>query len=113
LGPELKKLGREVRIPANDVKRTSSATSAADAEAIREAARPIHAFVQVKSPEQQGQSIQHRTRDPANQLINALRAHLAEFRNVAAKGDLRTVGAIASGNSGAISPISWGSSNIG
>jgi transposase len=47
--------------------------------------------VQVKSAEQQGQLMQHRTRDlmmrQRTQLINALRAHLAEIGIVAAKGD--------------------------
>ena len=48
-------------------------------------------FVQVKSAEQQGQLMQHRTRDlvmrQRTQVINALRAHLAELGIVAAKGD--------------------------
>ena len=48
-------------------------------------------FVRIKSPEQQGQLMQHRTRDllmrQRTQLINALRAHLAELGIVAAKGD--------------------------
>jgi transposase len=48
-------------------------------------------FVQVKSAEQQGQLMQHRTRDllmrQRTQSINALRAHLAELGIVAAKGD--------------------------
>jgi transposase len=62
---------------------------AADAEAICEAVRrPTMRFVQIKSAEQQGQ--QHRTRDllmrQRTQLINALRAHLAELGIVAAQG---------------------------
>jgi transposase len=48
-------------------------------------------FVRIKSEEQQGQLMQHRTRDllmrQRTQLINALRGHLAEFGIVAAKGD--------------------------
>src|SRR5258707_14850944 len=48
-------------------------------------------FVQVKSAEQQGQLMQHRTRDllmrQRTQSINALRAHLAELGIVAAQGD--------------------------
>ena len=48
-------------------------------------------FVQIKSAEQQGQLMQHRTRDvlirQRTQIINALRAHLAELGIVAAKGD--------------------------
>jgi transposase len=47
-------------------------------------------FVRVKSVEQQGQLMQHRTRDllmrQRTQLINALRAHLAELGIVAAQG---------------------------
>ena len=48
-------------------------------------------FVQVKSAEQQGQLMQHRTRDllirQRTQSINAFRAHLAELGIVAAQGD--------------------------
>ena len=47
-------------------------------------------FVAVKSAEQQGQLMQHRTRDllmrQRTQVINALRAHLAELGIVAAQG---------------------------
>jgi transposase len=47
-------------------------------------------FVRVKSAEQQGRLMQHRTRDlllrQQTQVINALRAHLAEFGIVAAQG---------------------------
>jgi transposase len=81
---ELTKLGHRVRLmPAKDV---------ADAEAICEAVRrPTMRFVQVKSAEQQGQLMQHRTRDllmrQRTQSINALRAHLAELGIVAAQGD--------------------------
>ena len=62
------------------------------AEAICEAVRrPTMRFVQVKSAEQQGQLMQHRTRDllirQRTQSINAFRAHLAELGIVAAKGD--------------------------
>src|SRR2546428_6828027 len=52
--------------------------------------RPTMHFVQVKSAEQQGQLMQHRTRDlllrQRTQAINALRAHLAELGIVAAQG---------------------------
>ena len=45
-------------------------------------------FVRVKSAEQQGQLMQHRTRDllmgQLTQVINALRAHMAELGIVAA-----------------------------
>src|SRR6516162_7608535 len=92
---ELTKLGHEVRLmPAKDVKAyvKRNKNDAADAEAICEAVRrPTMRFVRIKSPEQQGQLMQHRTRDllmrQRTQLINALRAHLAEFGIVAAKGD--------------------------
>src|ERR1700720_5024481 len=47
--------------------------------------------VRIKSVEQQGQLMQHRTRDVLirrrTQIINALRAHLAELGIVAAQGD--------------------------
>src|SRR6266478_573286 len=65
---------------------------AVDAEASCEAVRrPTMRFVGVKSAEQQGRLMQHRTRDllmrQRTQVINALRAHLAELGIVAAKGD--------------------------
>jgi hypothetical protein len=48
-------------------------------------------FVRIKSAEQQGQLMQHRTRDvlirQRSQIINALRAHLAELGLVAAQGN--------------------------
>jgi transposase len=91
---ELAKLGHEVRLmPAKDVKAyvKRNKNDAADAEAICEAVRrPTMRFVRVKSAEQQGQLMQHRTRDllmrQRTQLINALRAHLAELGIVAAQG---------------------------
>src|SRR5258708_3993761 len=84
---ELTKLGHEVRLmPAKDVKAyvKRNKNDAADAEAICEAVRrPTMRFVRIKSAEQQGQLMQHRTRDvlirQRTQLINALRAHLPEF----------------------------------
>jgi transposase len=92
---ELRKLGHEVRLmPAKDVKAyvKRNKNDAADAEAICEAVRrPTMRFVRIKSAEQQGQLMQHRTRDvlirQRTQIINALRAHLAELGIVAAKGD--------------------------
>jgi transposase len=92
---ELTKLGHKVCLmPAKDVKAyvKRNKNDAADAEAICEAVRrPTMRFVQVKSAEQQGQLMQHRTRDlvmrQRTQVINALRAHLAELGIVAAKGD--------------------------
>ena len=92
---ELRKLGHEVRLmPAKDVKAylKRNKNDAADAEAICEAVRrPTMRFVQIKSAEQQGQLMQHRTRDllirQRTQSINAFRAHLAELGIVAAQGD--------------------------
>ena len=91
---ELTKLGHEVRLmPAKDVKAyvKRNKNDAADAEAICEAVRrPTMRFVRIKSAAQQGQLMQHRTRDllmrQRTQLINALRAHLAELGIVAAQG---------------------------
>src|SRR5215831_10173575 len=64
---ELIKFGHEVRLmPAKDVKAyvKRNKNDAADAEAICEAVRrPSMRFVRVKSAEQQGQLMQHRTRD--------------------------------------------------
>jgi transposase len=86
--------GHKVRLmPAKDVKAyvKRNKNDAADAEAICEAVRcPTMRFVRVKTAEQQGQLMQHRTRDllmrQRTQLINALRAHLAELGIVAAQG---------------------------
>jgi transposase len=91
---ELTKLGHRVRLmPAKDVKAyvKRNKNDAADAEAICEAVRrPTMRFVQVKSAEQQGQLMLHRTRDllmrQRTQVINALRAHMAELGIVAAQG---------------------------
>ena len=91
---ELTKLGHEVRLmPAKDVKAyvKRNKNDAADAEAICEAVRrPTMRFVRAKSAEQQGRLMQHRTRDlllrQQTQVINALRAHLAELGIVAAQG---------------------------
>jgi transposase len=90
----LSKLGHEVRLmPAKDVKAyvKRNKNDAADAEAICEAVRrPTMRFVRTKSAEQQGQLMQHRTRDlllrQRTQIINALRAHLAELGITAAQG---------------------------
>jgi len=91
---ELRKLGHQVRLmPAKDVKAyvKRSKNDAADAEAICEAVRrPTMRFVEVKSAAQQGRLMQHRTRDlllrQRTQVINALRAHMAELGVVAAQG---------------------------
>ena len=92
---ELTKLGHKVRLmPAKDVKAylKRNKNDAADAAAICEAVRrPTMRFVRIKTAEQQGQLMQHRTRDlmmrQRTQVINALRAHLAELGIVAAQGD--------------------------
>ena len=84
---ELAKLGHEVRLIAAQFVRPfvkGNKTDAADAQAIWEAAqRPGMRFVAVKSEEQQGTLAIHRVRETLvgqkTQLINALRAHLAEF----------------------------------
>jgi transposase len=91
---ELTKLGHEVRLmPAKDVKAyvKRNKNDAADAEAICEAVgRPRMRFVHPKSAEQQGRLMQHRARDlllrQQTQVINAMRAHLAELGIVAAQG---------------------------
>jgi transposase len=68
-----------------------SKNDAADAAAICEAVtRPSMRFVPIKSADQQALLMLHRTRDllirQRTQLINALRAHLAEFGLVAETG---------------------------
>ena len=91
---ELTKLGHQVRLmPAKDVKAyvKRNKNDAADAEAICEAVRrPTMRFVQIKSAEQQGRLMLHRTRDllmrQRTQVINALRAHLAELGITSAQG---------------------------
>src|SRR6478736_6216715 len=91
---DLTKLGHQVRLmPAKDVKAyvKRNKNDAADAEAICEAVRrPTMRFVQIKSAEQQGRLMLHRTRDllmrQRTQVINALRAHLAELGLIAAQG---------------------------
>jgi transposase len=96
---ELAALGHEVRLmPAQYVKAyiKRNKHDAADAEAICEAvSRPTMRFVPVKTPEQQATALLHRGREQLvrqrTMLVNALRAHLAEFGMVAAQG-LRNVG---------------------
>jgi transposase len=91
---ELTKLGHEVRLmPARDVKAyvKRNKNDAADAQAICEAVRrPTMRFVRVKSAEQQAQLMQHRARDvlmrQRTQLINAMRAHMAELGITAPQG---------------------------
>ncbi len=64
---------------------------AADAEAICEAVtRPNMRFVSVKTEEQQGVLVLHRSRDllmrQRTMILNAIRAHFAEFGIIAAQG---------------------------
>ena len=90
----LQALGHEVRlIPPSYVKAyvKRNKNDAADAEAICEAVmRPSMRFVAVKSVEQQGALMLHRSREllirQRTMLINALRGHMAEFGIIAAKG---------------------------
>lgn len=87
-------LGHEVRLmPASYVKPyvKRQKNDAADAEAICEAVtRPTMRFVPVKSEDQQGILMMHRSREllvrQRTMLINALRGHLAEFGIVAQQG---------------------------
>jgi len=91
---ELKSLGHDVRLmPASYVKAyvKRGKNDAADAAAICEAVtRPSMRFVPIKTIEQQSALMLHRTRDllvrQRTQLINAMRAHLAELGLVAAQG---------------------------
>jgi transposase len=96
---ELRALGHEVRLmPAQYVKAyvKRNKNDAADAEAICEAVlRPRMRFVPVKSAEQQAAVLLHRGRErlvrQRTGLVNALRAHLAEFGIIGPQG-LRNVG---------------------
>lgn len=91
---EITKLGHDARLmPARYVKPyvKRNKNDAADAEAICEAVtRPTMRFVEIKTPEQQSVLMLHRTRQlfvrQRTTLINALRAHLAEFGIVAGVG---------------------------
>jgi len=91
---EIAALGHEVRlIPPAYVKPyvKRQKNDAADAEAICEAVtRPNMRFVPVKNADQQSVLVLHRSRDllmrQRTMLLNAIRAHLAEFGLVAAQG---------------------------
>ncbi|NIU61740.1 MAG: IS110 family transposase [Pseudomonas stutzeri] len=91
---EITKLGHDVRLmPARYVKPyvKRNKNDAADAEAICEAVtRPTMRFVAVKTEEQQSVLMLHRTRQlfvrQRTMLINAIRAHMAEFGIVAGVG---------------------------
>jgi transposase len=91
---EIEALGHEVRLmPPRYVKPyvKRNKNDAADAEAICEAVtRPTMRFVPIKSEDQQSVLMVHRTRHlfvrQRTSLINAIRAHLAEFGIVAGVG---------------------------
>ena len=91
---ELSALGHDVKLmPAQYVKPyvKRQKNDAADAEAICEAVtRPTMRFVEIKTRDQQSVLMLHRTRQlfvrQRTTLINALRAHLAEFGIVAGVG---------------------------
>ena len=72
---------------------------AVDAEAICEAGRPTMRFVPVKPMENQAIVMLHRSRDLViknrTMLVNALRAHLAEFGFVTGKGGPQCCGVVA------------------
>jgi transposase len=95
---ELQAIGHEVRLmPAQYVKAyvKRNKNDAADAEAICEAVRrPTMRFVPIKTAEQQAALLVHRGRErlvrQRTALVNALRAHLAEFGVIAPLG-LRNV----------------------
>ena len=82
-----------------------SKNDAADAAICEVVTRPSMRFVPIKSADQQALLMLHRTRDflvrQRTQLINALRAHLAEFGLVAATGreGLAQLAAIITGES--------------
>ncbi len=91
---EIAALGHEVKLmPPRYVKPyvKRNKNDAADAEAICEAVtRPTMRFVAVKSAEQQSVLMLHRTREllvrQRTMLVNAMRAHMAEFGVVARTG---------------------------
>jgi transposase len=91
---ELIALGHEVKLmPPADVKAyvKRNKNDAADAEAICEAVtRPSMRFVPVKDVDQQSVLMMHRARNllvrQRTMLVNALRAHLAEFGIIALQG---------------------------
>src|SRR5438128_8555868 len=100
---ELRALGHEVRrMPAQYVKAyiKRNKHDAADAEAICEAVqRPTMRFVPIKTAEQQAALLVHRGRErlvrQRTALVNALRAHLAEFGVIAPQGLRNVAGLIA------------------
>ncbi len=115
-GREITALGHEVKLmPPRYVKpyMKRNKNDAADAEAICEAVtRPTMRFVDIKTPDQQSTLMVHRTRHlfirQRTTLINALRAHLAEFGIVAGIGRLgveRLVKVIEDGEDDRVPPM--------
>lgn len=100
---EITALGHDVRlIPPAYVKPyvKRQKNDAADAEAICEAvSRPNMRFVPVKNEEQQSVLMLHRSRDllmrQRTMILNAIRAHLAEFGFIAAQGPRKVVELVA------------------
>ena len=100
---EIAALGHEVRlIPPAYVKPyvKRHKNDAVDAEAICEAVtRPSMRFVPIKSPEQQSVLMLHRARDllirQRTMLLNAIRAHLAEFGIITAQGPAKVLDLVA------------------
>jgi transposase len=96
---EIIALGHQVKLmPPSYVKAylRRQKNDAADAEAICEAVtRPTMRFVPVKSAERQGVLVLHRTREllvrQRTMLINAIRAHCAEFGIIAPQGARRAI----------------------
>ena len=101
---ELQLFGHQVRLMPPQYVRPYVKTNkhdAADAEAICEAVqRPNMRFVPIKNADQQAAPLLHRTREllvrQRTMLVNAIRAHAAEFGLVVAKGiqrvpELRTL----------------------
>jgi len=113
---ELSEFGHDVKLmPPAYVKPyvKRGKTDAGDAEAICEAVtRSTMRFVAIKSPEQQSILALHRTRDllirQRTQLVNMIRAQLAEFGIVLAKGiqhALRLAGQLVEGAVPEIPPL--------
>lgn len=96
-GRRLQELGHDVRLmPPSYVKPyvKRNKTDANDAEAICEAVtRPSMRYVPIKSEEASAALVLHRARDflvrQVTQVGNAIRAHMAEFGIVTAKGSKR------------------------